>query len=79
MLETIREYALDRLEQSGEEGELRRRHAEHFCEFSERAEPELESQDQAEWYDAIAVEHDNVRAALEWSLSGGDAQLGARL
>ena len=69
MLETIREYALDCLEQSGDGDDLRRCHAAYFCEFCERAEGELEGPDQAAWFDAIALDHDNVRAALEWSFS----------
>ena len=40
---------------------------------------ELEGPDQAAWFDAIALDHDNVRAALEWSFSGGDHELGTRL
>ena len=79
MLETIREYALDCLEQSGDGDDLRRCHAAYFCEFCERAERELEGPDQAAWFDAIALDHDNVRAALEWSFSGGDHELGTRL
>jgi tetratricopeptide (TPR) repeat protein len=79
MLETIREYALDRLEEAGEAGDLRRVHAGYFCRFGERAEEELDGPDQAAWFDTIALEHDNVRAALEWSLSGGDPELGGQL
>lgn len=79
MLETIREYALDRLEEAGEVGDLRRVHAAYFCRFGELAEAELEGPDQAAWLDSVDLEHDNVRAALEWCLSGGDPELGARL
>jgi predicted ATPase len=79
MLETIREYALDRLEEAGEAGDLRRVHAEYFCRFGELAEAELDGPDQAAWLDSVDLEHDNVRAALEWSLSGGDPELGGQL
>jgi predicted ATPase/class 3 adenylate cyclase len=79
MLETIREYALERVGESVEGSELGRLHAQYFCRFSERAEPELEGPDQASWLDAVEREIDNVRAALEWCLSGGDPELGARL
>ena len=79
MLETMREYALDRLDDSGEADEVRRLHAEFFCRFGEQAEPELEGPDQVAWHDAVAVERDNVRAALEWCLSGHEPELGARL
>ena len=79
MLATIREYAVDRLEEGGEAGALRQLHAEYFCQFAARAEVKLEGPDQAAWLDAVALEHDNVRAALEWCFSGGDSELGARL
>jgi predicted ATPase len=79
MLETIREYARDRLENDESAKELGRLHAEHFCHFGERAEPELEGPDQAVWLDAVAQDLDNVRAALEWCFSDGDPELGARL
>jgi predicted ATPase len=79
MLETIREYALDRLEEPGEAGELRQLHAEYFCRFGELSEEELDGPDQAAWLDSVDLEHDNVRAALEWCLSGGDPELGGRL
>lgn len=79
MLETIREYAFDRLEEADEAEQLRRAHAEYFCQFGERAEAELDGPDQAAWLDSVDLEHDNVRAALEWCLSGGDPELGGRL
>ena len=79
MLETIREFAVYRLEESGADEELKLRHAEYFCELAERVEPELAKSDQVAWLDALATEHDNVRTALEWSLSGGNPVLGARL
>jgi predicted ATPase len=79
MLQTIREYALDRLEETGEADRLRRRYAEHFCRFAERAEPELEGQDQIGWLDTVAQEHDNLRAALDWCFAGHDLALGTRL
>ena len=65
MLETIREYALERLEARGELGALRRRHAHHFLEFAERAEPELTGADQSLWIGRIANDHENLRGALE--------------
>jgi predicted ATPase/class 3 adenylate cyclase len=49
MLETIREYALERLEESGERDELRRRHAHHFLELAEAAAPRIQSADQGAW------------------------------
>ncbi len=79
MLETIREYALDRLEESGEDDEIRQRHAEFFCRLGEQAETKLEGPEQDIWLNVIAKEHDNVRSALEWALAGRDPELGVRL
>ncbi|HET8652564.1 MAG TPA: adenylate/guanylate cyclase domain-containing protein [Gaiellaceae bacterium] len=77
MLETIREYAVERLESSGEGDELRRRHAEHFVALAEAAESHMR-QASPEWLDRIEAEHDNVRAALDW-LEGADEELAAKL
>jgi DNA-binding CsgD family transcriptional regulator len=66
MLETIREYALARLEASGEAQALRRRHAAYFLALAEEAAPELQGPRQVAWFDRLAREHDNVRAALQW-------------
>src|SRR2546425_6729948 len=78
MLETIREYATERLEASGMADELRRRHAEHFLPLAEEAEPHLR-RDSAEWADRLEREHDNLRAALDWGEGTGGSELGLRL
>jgi predicted ATPase len=64
MYETIREFALERLEASGEAEEIRRLHAAHFLELVEEAEPQLRREDD-EWLDRLERELDNVRAALD--------------
>jgi predicted ATPase len=69
MLETIREYALERFEESGEADERRGRHAEYFLALVEEAEPRLyreANEGGAEWLDRVEAELDNVRAALDW-------------
>jgi predicted ATPase/class 3 adenylate cyclase len=66
MLETIREYAGERLAQSADHETVVRRHAAHFLEVAERAAPELTGAAQVEWLDIVATEHDNLRAAIEW-------------
>jgi hypothetical protein len=60
MLETIREYATERLEESGEAEAVRRPHAEHYLGL---AEPELRGPHQLEWFEQLEAEHDNLRAA----------------
>jgi predicted ATPase len=66
MLETIREYALDRLEGSGDLEELRTRHAEHYLQLGLRAEPELTRAQQHLWLERLATDYENLRAALGW-------------
>jgi len=79
MLETIREYALDRLERSREGELLRQRHAHYFVALAEEAEPEILGADQIVWLERLETERDNFRAALGWSLERGDTELGLRL
>jgi len=68
MLETIREFARERLDQAADADEIRRRHAEHFLAFALEAQPELVRRDQREWLNRLEAEHDNLRAALTWLL-----------
>jgi predicted ATPase/DNA-binding SARP family transcriptional activator len=79
MLQLVREYALERLEASGEADELRRRHLEHFVALAEEAESGLAGAGQAGWLARIEDEHDNVRAALAYALESGEAALALRL
>jgi predicted ATPase/DNA-binding winged helix-turn-helix (wHTH) protein/Tfp pilus assembly protein PilF len=79
MLETVREYARDRLTESGSAEVVRERHRDFFLALAERAEPKLLNADQAEWLRRLEVEHGNLRAAIHWSLaeagSGGALRL----
>ncbi len=78
-LETVRQYAGDRLGESDEEAAVRRRHREWYLAFAERAEQELAGPRQASWFDTVEAEHDNLRAALEWSLQAGEREAELRL
>ena len=75
MLETIREYALERLEATGEGEDLRRRHAQHFLAVAEQAEPHLLGVDPLAWLEQLERDHDNLRAALDWLEAARETQL----
>ena len=79
MLETLRDYAGERLEAAGETTRLRQAHALYYLTLAEAAEPELRGATQALWLKRLDVEHDNLRAALRWTLQRRDAALGLRL
>jgi predicted ATPase/DNA-binding XRE family transcriptional regulator len=67
LLETIRQYAHEKLVESGEEENIRTRHLNYYLQLSEQAEPALKGLEQLEWYARMINERDNVRAALEWA------------
>ena len=79
MLETVREYALERLAASGELDAVRRRHAEYYIELADAAEPNLRRADQAAWLARLDRERDNGRVALEWCIEQGAVEWGLRL
>jgi predicted ATPase/DNA-binding XRE family transcriptional regulator len=83
MLETIREYALERLASSGEMDQAQLRHAQYYVELAEAAQPVASKRwDEAEWWSKftrIEMEHDNLRAALGWALRNQEVETGARL
>ena len=74
MLETVREYALERLAASGEEEEIRRRHLAFYLQVAQGAEGELTGPDQLDWLARLVAEHDNIRAALTFALDRGDGE-----
>jgi predicted ATPase/class 3 adenylate cyclase len=74
LLETVRQYARDRLMEQGEFETLRNRHQAFCLTLAEDAEPELLGPEQGEWLERLEREHDNLRAALEWQ-EDGDAAL----
>jgi len=79
-LETIHEFAREKLRQSGEEVKFKNRHLAHYCKLAEQAEIELEHSEQVAWVNRCEAEHNNIRAALDWShKEGADLQSGIRL
>jgi predicted ATPase/DNA-binding winged helix-turn-helix (wHTH) protein len=79
MLETIREYALEKLETSGEKALTKRAHAAYCLVLAEEEASEQSGAEGVEWLARFAVEHDNFRASLEWLTETGDAEWGLRL
>ena len=79
LLETIREYAAERLEEAGDEVSLRRAHVAWFLELAERAAPELTGENQASWFAILEAEHDNLRSALAYLGDSEEPELRLRL
>ncbi|MCS6774692.1 MAG: tetratricopeptide repeat protein [Thermoflexales bacterium] len=70
LLQTIRQYALDKLAESGEVEELRNRHMRFYFELSEQIQPHLGQPEQRQWLERFEAEKDNFRAALAWIADG---------
>jgi predicted ATPase/class 3 adenylate cyclase len=79
LLETIRSYAQDRLEEGGDADAARRRHAEHYVAFAAEAGYGLRGRDEVAWTVRVEAELDNLRAAHTWSVASGNADLALRL
>jgi tetratricopeptide (TPR) repeat protein len=78
MLETIRQYAREKLWEAGGDESIRTRHLDYFVKLAKRAEPELHSFDQVLWLNRLHDELDNIRMAMEWSLAA-DVESGLSL
>ncbi len=80
LLEPIRQYALEKLEERGEAEATKRAHTQYFLAMAEEAEPELLGPREVQWYDRLEEEHDNIRAALVYWFEGvAEPDLGLRL
>ncbi len=79
MLETIREYALERLEGSPGWDETHRLHAAYYLVLAEAAEPALRGKEPLVWFERLEREHDNLRAALDWYVSKGELETALRM
>ena len=76
MLETIREYAVEKLEDSDSAEEVRRRHAEHFLGLAEAGEEVRRTPGEVDWWNRLDVDRDNLRAAFGWWLEHDPAVAG---
>lgn len=79
LLETIRAYAADRLEEADEAPALGEAHARFYLALAERAEPELTGPEQERWFERLDSERENLRFALHWSLGHGQVEWALRL
>ena len=79
LLETIRQYAREKLLDSGEVESLRNRHLEYFIDLARQADPKLRGPEQKAWVERLTTDIDNFRAALEWSLDSGQVVKGLEL
>jgi predicted ATPase/DNA-binding NarL/FixJ family response regulator len=78
LLETVRQYAWERLRELGTADEIRTRHRDWYIEFAESADANLNTPEQLAWLEQLEAEHDNLRAALQWSKEdpgGAEAEL----
>jgi predicted ATPase/transcriptional regulator with XRE-family HTH domain len=72
--ETVREFASERLEASGERAHFQERHAEFFLQLAVQADRFATTSERRRWHDRLEVDHDNLRAALSWSAGTGNAE-----
>jgi len=79
MLETIREYAAQRLGSDAEAEEMHRAHARYYLALAESVQPEASTHSLTEWLGVLEREHDNLRAALRWAIRNRDVSFGTRL
>jgi predicted ATPase/class 3 adenylate cyclase len=79
MLETIHEFAREKLGESEEAEEIKRAHAQYFLALAEEAYPELKGPEQLEWLERLEAEHDNMRAALTWALERKEVEVALRM
>jgi predicted ATPase/DNA-binding CsgD family transcriptional regulator len=80
LLELVRQYARERLEGAEDEVRVRQQHTAFFAGLAEEAEGELTGPDQAQWLVRLEAEHDNLRAALSWTLAeSGEEESGLRM
>jgi predicted ATPase/class 3 adenylate cyclase len=79
LLETVRQYAQENLEEAGETKTFHQAHLEHYLALAETAEPELEGAEQLSWLNRLHQEHDNFRGALHWAIQAQQWEAAQRM
>jgi predicted ATPase/transcriptional regulator with XRE-family HTH domain len=79
MLETVRQYGLERLAMGGESEAMRRRHATYYLQLAEETQPEHSGSQQAAWMARLDRDYNNLRAALDWAYERDETEMGLRL
>jgi predicted ATPase/DNA-binding CsgD family transcriptional regulator len=79
MLQSLREFGLEKLPTSGEEDRLRRAHRDHFGALCREAGRHWADSSQPFWFDVLRAEHDNLRVALDWCLKSGEPAIGSAM
>ena len=79
LLETIRRFGADRLDEGGERQAIQRRHATAYLALAEEAATYMPGRDQVPWLDRLSVDHDNLRNAMAWAIETGEAEIAHRL
>ena len=79
LLEVLRLYGAERLAETGEAEDVRRRHASFFLRLAQEAEPKLHGPDQVSWLEKLDADYDNIRAVLGWSLEAGETETALRM
>src|SRR2546426_11586677 len=79
MLQTIREFAAEQLEQGEEAATIKDRHVQAFLALAQEAQPHMFGGQRKDWLDRLEMEHDNFRAALDWTIARGDARTALQL
>jgi len=79
ILESIRQYGREKLKSENETDEVKTGHLSYFMKLAETAEPELNIGEVQVWLNRLEEEHGNIQSAIDWSVSGGDKENGARL
>ena len=79
LLETVREFGVESLQQSDEAGIIRQRHTAYFLALAERAEAKQNTIERDAWLDRLETEHGNLHSALEWALEQEDAEIAVSL